>query len=211
MRHIVYTCITNLKDNPYLLEGRAFTDIDAEYVLFTDKETYVSGWTTKPLYYKASNPILTARWHKINSHILFAKDASTIWIDGNQLPNGSATPILQSAPFGVFRHPYRSCIYDEAVKCKELGKDRSEVIERQMNRYRHEGYPSHNGLAETSCIYRFHNQLIKLINEKWWNQIINGSYRDQLSLNYVLWKVGTTYKIIPGSRSSSSFLLYHEH
>ena len=40
--------------------------------------------------------------------------------------------------------------------------------------------------------------------EKWWDEIKNYSYRDQLSFNYAMWKTGIKNKYI-----SKSFIQYY--
>jgi len=87
------------------------------------------------------------------------------------------------------KHTHRSCIYEEAVACIQMRKDSSEIINSQMMRYGKEGYPPVNGLIAGRVIIRHHNnKKIISIMEDWWNEILNGSRRDQLSFNYVMWK-----------------------
>ena len=57
------------------------------------------------------------------------------------------------------------------------------------NNYKSLGFPEHYGLYEANVIIRKHNNksVIDLM-EYWWSEILNNSHRDQLSLNYVIWK-----------------------
>ena len=56
-------------------------------------------------------------------------------------------------------------------------------------RYNAEHFEDNYGLGEFSFIIRRHNKKDCInIMEKWWNEIINYSHRDQLSFNYILWK-----------------------
>ena len=59
----------------------------------------------------------------------------------------------------------------------------------QMDRYKKEGFPENYGLLQSNILLRKHNKqdCIKLM-EEWFNEIKNGSHRDQLSFNYVSWK-----------------------
>ena len=83
----------------------------------------------------------------------------------------------------------RKGVYDEAAACKRKGKDEPKLIDRQMEFYRKEGLPSNTGILSTGIIIRKHNRPnVEEHCEKWWEQIKRWSHRDQLSLNYVLWK-----------------------
>ena len=60
-------------------------------------------------------------------------------------------------------------------------------------------YPKNNGLWANGVLIRKHNDpdIIKM-NEMWWQEIQNGSRRDQLSAPYVAWKCGLTPDYIDG-------------
>lgn len=87
-------------------------------------------------------------------------------------------------------------MYEEAEECIRLGKDLPEVIEKQMERYRKEGYKADNGLVVTNVLVRKHTDknVIKLMN-LWWEEIERNSKRDQLSFNYACWKLGINYDV----------------
>jgi hypothetical protein len=83
-------------------------------------------------------------------------------------------------------HPKRDCIYEEALACKRLKKDTPEVIDEQMEAYRELNFPRFAGLYSNGVMVREHNnpELIEL-NEKWWQQVVRYSKRDQLSFQFV--------------------------
>lgn len=89
----------------------------------------------------------------------------------------------------IARHPERDSIYDEAEVCKRDCLDDPQVIEAQMQRYRAEGYPRHHGLFTTGFILRRHDRAnLQGMCELWYEEYLRGSRRDQLSLNYAIWK-----------------------
>src|ERR1041385_6224578 len=47
--------------------------------------------------------------------------------------------------------------------------------------------------------------------EDWWAMILQGSRRDQLSINFVLWKNGLSYAIIPSTSRRNSWLFLMGH
>lgn len=86
-------------------------------------------------------------------------------------------------------HPQRDFIYEEAIACLDQRKDENNVIEDHINRYKKDKYPAHNGLYATGVIVRKHSSLpLKTMCELWFDEYIRGSKRDQLSLNYAIWK-----------------------
>lgn len=87
------------------------------------------------------------------------------------------------------RHPERDCVYDEAEVCKALLLDDPGRIDEQMRRYRAAGYPAHDGLYSTGIMARWHKSAnVRALCELWWEEYLSGSRRDQLSLNYALWR-----------------------
>ena len=85
-----------------------------------------------------------------------------------------------------------TCVHvlPEAAVCRARRLDSARVIDRQMARYRQAGFPAWYGLNHAAVILRRHSAAMKNFNQQWWQEICPGSRRDQLSFNYVLWKVG---------------------
>ena len=53
------------------------------------------------------------------------------------------------------------------------------------------------GLVEAPVILRRHTAAIRALNEAWWAELVRGSRRDQLSFNYVAWKLGLSHAKFP--------------
>ena len=66
-----------------------------------------------------------------------------------------------------------------------------------MQRYASEGFPRGAGLAEACVILRRHTAAVEAFGEAWWHEIRTGSHRDQLSFDYVAWKLGMRYATFP--------------
>lgn len=224
---VVYSCVAGRYDDVRrsLLSRVGLVDDSIAYVLYTDEvdsPTYVEveggRWKLHPLLYR--HPLChrrTSRWHKVNSHALNVRAAVTVWIDGTQRirPNIDIRKMVDETIRGfdiaTFRHPDRTCIYEELAACRRWNKDNPILMESQIKRYRAEGYPAYAGLVETTCVIRRDTERVKQFNRKWWEQIDSGSVRDQLSFNYVARKTGTAYGVVPGSRSESQFFEYVDH
>lgn len=98
-------------------------------------------------------------------------------------------PVDEKVDMSMPAHPIRNCIYEEANKCIVKKLDDPEIIKRQMDFYKKEGYPKNNGLVAGGIIIRKHNRSnVEEHCEKWWDQIKKWSLRNQLSFDYILWK-----------------------
>jgi hypothetical protein len=154
-------------------------------------------WDIRPLPKEVENlsPVKKQRFVKINPH-LFLKDYElSIWVDGNVSLNGNLNDFLDTKitddeiTVYVPKHPDRKCIYEEAEAVVRMRKDTADNVNKQMNRYKSEGFPKEQGLLQSNILVRQHNNpdCIKLM-EAWSDEVMNGSHRDQLSFNYAAWK-----------------------
>lgn len=218
----VYSCCTNNYDDldSTLFASNPLEEFGIERVLFTNcEEPYEKrGWKVRPLQWKHKlSPRRTARWHKVNSHLLFPESDYTVWMDANltikpiHVLKTLLLPHLIDNPVATFKHPGRSCVYGEAEACKRLKKDNPELINKQMKAYRVAGYPPYNGLVETACFLRRNCEEVDTLNKFWWQEINSHSFRDQLSFNYVSWKHRIPYNIVPGKREQSQFFNFRWH
>lgn len=159
-------------------------------------------------------PRRRARYCKMMPHVIFPEADVTVWVDGNirllRTPR-RAVAWLTSNNIAAFRHPDRRCIYEEAKACMEFGKGSRKEILAQINAYRKAGYPANRGLISTRCVIRRNCDEINWLNEAWWREIRERSERDQISLPFLLWKMGIDYSHIPGSaiRGSDFWFIMH--
>jgi hypothetical protein len=105
-----------------------------------------------------------------------------------------AYDVARYAPKGAVH----SNLYHEAALCIRNGKDNSEVIRRQVERYRSEGCPESSGLWMGGIILRRHNHPRSVtVGEAWFDEVMRESRRDQIALPYVLWKTKNSIVTIP--------------
>ena len=130
--------------------------------------------------------VLEAKEYKILAH-QFIEDEISVWLDGNiflEVPEELLIEhFLGDADIGVWKHPHRDCIYDEALS--DVG--RIEELKPQVDYYRSQGFPEHNGLYECGTLVRRNTERVKEFNEAWWEEM-KRSTRDQISFPYVLSK-----------------------
>ena len=110
-----------------------------------------------------------------------------IWIDANIHPRTKMKD-LPDADIICLEHPDRNCVYEEFKACVRLMKDDTQVMKRQVDRYREEGYPINAGMVQTGLLIRKPTDKVKKHAELWWHEVITGSRRDQLSFGYALAK-----------------------
>jgi O-antigen biosynthesis protein len=190
----VYTCITNGKDSL-----KEFPQLEGvSYFCYSDSVTEpkdYNGWLVLPVVWEDSCPVMTAKWHKVNSHLLthlkgFKK---VIWIDGSMnLPMEKVSQIASEClTIGLMVHPHRSCAYEEAVVVKKYGLDTPAIIDKAVSILRTFNYPEGNGLHAGGLVVRNQeSDKVREFNYLWWLLISQGSKRDQLSLDLTLWLMG---------------------
>jgi len=138
----------------------------------------------------------------------------TLYHDGNVellVPPEQFLDFLGDCDIAAFRHPQRECVYDEAAKCIECLADEPSVIQTQVDKYRSEGYPESRGLFVGGVLVRRDTPQIRELSELWWQELQQHSCRDQLSLNYALWKLGIECATIPGHLWDNQLFRVHSH
>jgi hypothetical protein len=234
---VIYTAIIGgydtLVEPDYMPEGW-------DFVCFTDRDLESDTWEirkTLPLY---TDNTRTARKHKLLAHRLFPDYEYSLWLDGNiKVRDAYDYDIDSPHTFGIeellgylddcnyatydhFQNHLdpRNCIYWEASTILNLGvknggnyKDNPELIQRQMERYKKEGYPKDNGLVVQMEVLRRHNEqdVIDAMEDQWVELKYN-SKREQLSFNYIAWKNDLKFSYIQGdSRDNKYFLNMGAH
>lgn len=122
----------------------------------------------------------------------------SIWLDGSMEINvpGSVFVDLNLLALGdddwsVMRHPWRSCVFDEAVYSSTLiYRYDGPAMMRQHDAYLEAGHPRGWGLFATGHMVRRHTPLVAEIGVDWWAQNLVYSHQDQLSLPFLFWKYG---------------------
>lgn len=173
-------------------------------------------WHLLPPVWEHEDPRRTARYHKVMAHELFPNAEVTLWADGNQqlaedpwiLADKYLTPDTHVA---TYKHPLRRCVHEELDACIKLEKDNPALMRSQVMSYQQAGYPKNHGMCETTVMLRRNVPEIHGLNEQWWAEIQQGSKRDQLSFNFVLWRLGLKYARMAGRRDKPAHFKYFAH
>ena len=190
MKITVITAITTNNDKL----RQDFPKTNARFVAFLDDESWCHNkddnklWEIEECHDEFDEPRRNAKIHKIMPHKYVDTDIS-IWLDANMSLNISPEELAELWAYdkdvATCRHFERDCLYAEAEACKTWKLDDPKLIDAQMKRYREDGYVAGAGLSECGVIVRKHKPEINKLNELWWEEIVKGSSRDQLSFNYI--------------------------
>lgn len=211
---VVYTALMDgydfLRPAPESLSG-------VDFICFSNciESEVKNGWKIQKVLTKPMGSVKHARMIKILPHIYLPRYEASLWVDANILIRDAIALIIDelyvsNIKIATFRHPFRQCIYDEAAACIDDNRDCKEIIQKQVCKLREERYPLHNGLAETNVLYRRHNDPEVIASmEEWARWVLHYSKRDQLSFNYVMWKLQIPIRYIAGSArgDNPAFLL----
>ncbi len=186
---------------------------NAEWIAILDNPSDTFGWEKRYIG-KQSNKAQSARFYKIVYQALEDKADYFVWIDGALIPKVSPNEMIEwlgDYDIAAFKHPSRNCIYKEAERCIVKGKDTKENLQNQIAAYKLENYPNENGLVETGFLIRRNTEKMRKLNWLWWDQIINYSIRDQVSLPYCCWKLGIKINVLVGNLVKHSMFEHRGH
>lgn len=215
-RGAVYSAVTGGYDT---IRDPEVINENLDYYLFTDNDSISSDiWKVV----KIDNPenldkIRLARKIKILGIYELLEDYDySVWVDGKILIKGDILEYIEEYSLGepiiCFNHYCSDDIYQEAENCLVLNKDDNNLINMQVDRYKAEGYPVNSGLIDSCVLIRdHHDELLKKTMYDWWGEVKNGSFRDQLSFNYVCWKNGLLYDTSPLVVSDNRYCKTYVH
>ena len=186
---------------------------DARWVNFGSESA--GKWEARPPFDRFRSDRRNSRAPKLLAHQFVNADYS-IWLDGNIAlkvnPQVLIDEFLKDTDLAVFKHPERSCLYDEATVCAVHRLDDPEAITAQAKRYEDAGYGKGRGLAECNVIVRRHTSKVARFNESWWAEWCRGCVRDQISFPYALDQVGLKCNFIsPSARAGHPYFSWRSH
>ena len=190
MNKCLYTIHFGSYDQPH----EPFISEGWDYLLFTNRDDIKSDvWKV----IKVTTPLpdyLAARYVYINSHLFIPKEYDYSLMIGGQIHligDLNKLDIDYDADFNMMAHPCRTCIYKEAEIIEKENIDPSGNYKAQIQKYRDEGFPEDYGLNACGIIGRKFGAGVRTFEKKWWHQVMIGSYRDQLSFDYIRWIMNT--------------------
>ena len=189
----IYTCITGGYDTP----TDNFDHKEGyDYILFSNTPISTKSWKNVVVQFnRTDTPTNVKKQRFVKTHPFEAlKDYDiAVWVDANTAIDQRLYNYINANKDNIITfkvHPQRDCIYAEADEVNKRGKETPEACEKVKEFLKNENYPQHNGLYETNIIISHPNdENVKKLLSAWWNNIAKYSHRDQLTLNYTIWKL----------------------
>jgi hypothetical protein len=160
---------------------------------------------------------MNAKLAKVLAHKVVDCDIS-IWVDANISlavePEKLVSEVLKENDMAVFKHPLRSCVYDEAEVLFGIFKDDPHVtdpLKRQIEKYHQSGWPPGNGLFECNVLIRRHIEKVAKFNEAWWAEICSNCQRDQISFPVILSQSGLKVSVMMGDVRNHPLFKFNHH
>ncbi len=225
-RIAVYTCIAGGYDE---LKQPQIIDPQCDYFCLSKEKPEELGiyqWIDISEYIEESikdDNTRINRFFKMHPHLFFKDYKYSIYYDGvYEIIKSIAGLVRKIGNCGIALYGRGGWgeldIYGEAALLVASGRtsgDDKETIIKQMERYARRNFPRNFGYAANGAIVREHgNPDCIRIMEDWWNEVQNGSRRDQLSFWYSVWENGylpeDVGKLGPSLRLSAEYIL-HDH
>lgn len=171
---------------------------DYDYYIFTDQSVPKKSHWKKMQYNEKDFPDSLDgagknRWFKLHPHLYFQDYDCSVYVDGGIIIVGDVMPWVSEMKGRLIGTHILSlpvdCVYESSKTVIGAQKAPKDLVIHQMQKYKSEGYPRHNGMYENGVLVRFHmeRECIGLMDD-WWEEMCAFTMRDQLSLGYVLWK-----------------------
>ena len=124
-----------------------------------------------------------------------------LWVDGqirikskeiNELVLGYGS----DGSFWAYKHAQSFTVWEEIQNCIDKGKAPEELLLKQYDSYKKDGFPDDLPLINGGVILRnIQDSAVIKFEEFWLEQIMKFSQRDEVSFPYVVWKTGFEYGI----------------
>lgn len=180
---------------------RPVPDVDVECLFITDNydtadAAFDAGWTSRVVNHGIATlkgkpsitaPMLAHKWWKTHPELACPDAEVSIWMDGSMQVAISGyvercLQLLGQDDVSFMTHPERSCIYPEAEYSAVLHwRYDAAAITEQAAHYQN-FHPANWDLFATGLIIRRHTPIVLELGHLWWQENINWSHQDQLSL-----------------------------
>jgi hypothetical protein len=201
---VVYTAIFGEYDQ---LRPAAFNGV--RHVCFTDKPQGAEGWEEIKVERQLFNPKRESAMYLALAHRWLSNIEVSIYHGGNgqlKIDPYEIAIALGDADIAAMKHPCRDCVYDEGAIVMEHKNVNLFRARNQMALYRREGYPPHNGLAASAILVRRHTEAVGRFNDLVWSLVCKYTPRDQLAIDYAIWKTGIVWQPLSGGQDGSGYV-----
>lgn len=179
---------------------------NTDYYAFVDRPHKTEIWQQLPLYDFSSNTgyscRINAKLPKVLSWLLLPGYDYYLWHDNICDLQLNPEDIIhnwgQNCDIALFKHPDRSCSYDEIREIGKQNKDSKENLHRSEQFLIDNNWPTQGGLFElTSFVYQ-NTPKMRQAMLLWWELICRYTSRDQVMFPFVLHKNNIIHNYLPG-------------
>lgn len=197
---IVYTTVLGPTDR---LEEQVHRG-NARFVCFTDQPIRSATWELVRMSVQ-DRPKRACRRLKLLPHVTFPGEPVTLWMDCCFRLKVPPEQIARnhSGQVTAFRHHRRQRIKDEAQAIIKARKALPHAVLAQLAAYQADGWDTddnpqraiHNG----GFLLRRDTPDVRAFSEAWHHEVETRTLRDQMSVDYVAWKLGLRIDEFPGT------------
>lgn len=179
------------------------------YVYTDNKSLSVEGWQTRYVNHGICTPwgassvvapMMAHKWWKTHPDLACPEADVSLWLDSSMELNSAdyvqkCLGALGTDDWSCVKHPARDCVYPEGEFSATLTwRYDAASINRQLEHYR-QFYPRRGApLVATGANARRHTEAVLKVSHQWWDECVNWSHQDQLSLPVLLWIAGDTVR-----------------
>jgi len=196
-----------------------FVSDNCDYILFTDNVNIKAKiWKVHLIQPDKEYPDKwNVRYYKILAHKVLPKQYKySMYVDASIFICGDIRQLLkfinEDSKFVLFKHSANNTLLEEIDACIKQKSINKEILLKQYNEYRLNGFSDNSGLAECGILVRDHNDpSVKNAMDIWFSEYDKYPMRDQLSIMYAVWKSNVDYTIIDGSVWNNQFSVVKRH
>lgn len=210
----VFTCTVG--PTPDVVREPATVNKAVRYVCLSDRPAspwpYVHVPVTVPAYGPRSAELYARKLKILANHPALEAPDVILWHDAAfQLrcdPVQLADAYLGRFDVLAFRHPHRARIEDEAVAIAKLAYAPLATLQQQAASYRAAGFLADSVITSTGFSLRRMTPAMAAFNAAWWAEVKRWTWRDQMSVDYALWRSGLRVGYVPGHYRDNPFAFW---
>ena len=201
MRVTVFTTVLGLTDP---LRPPRNVNKQARYLVFADQRVQVAPYECIriPPTDRQRSRLMSRMIKILADHPAMHDSDFILWHDAAFQLHCDPVALTAAMPDDIemvaFRHPHRNTIEEEAKAIAKLGYVTTDVLEKQVQDYKAEGFPPQQMISSTGFSIRRCTEHVKTFNQVWWQEVRDRCWRDQMSVDYAIWKTGLRAEYIPG-------------
>ncbi len=211
-KRVVYTCLFGFSET--FMDRSTVDDGITDYICFTDDKTLTSkNWRFIYVDTREYGPQKTSKLIKTRPHLFLGGYESSLYIDNtvriNVEPDQIWSYLSDETPFVMYKHPFWDCPYKETDAVIQAGYANRDLLSAQISTYESEGLPQNVGLYHGGVLLRkHHDERVQFIDDKWFQEIQKYTYRDQVALSYLVWKLPFRLGFFPGSATDDELVYW---